>query len=109
MRASLEQSQRKDVWKKILNLRIAGVQLDTSSLYWDTVDTCYGSRDLPRDSSRLPGCVDTCHSHVYSLGADDKARVSRLVTVLAYNCPDIPYIPLIYPVTSIILFSGFTE
>ena len=109
LRDSLEPSQRKDVWKKILELRNAGVQLDTSSLYWDTVDTCYGSRDLPRDSSRLPGCVDTCHSHVYSLGPDDKARVSRLVTVLSYNCPDIPYIPLIYPVTAIILVAGFTE
>ena len=109
LRESLEPNQRKDVWKKILELRTAGVQLDTSSLYWDTVDTCYGSRDLPRDSSRLPGCVDTSHIHVYSLGPDDRARVSRLVTVLSYNCPDIPYIPLIYPVTAVILVAGFTE
>ena len=109
LRNSLDQSQRKDVWKKILDCRSAGLQLDTRSLYWDTVDTCYGGRELPRDSFRLPGCVDMCHRHVYYLGKEDTARVSRLLTVLAYNCPDIPYIPLVYPVTALMLVTGFPE
>ena len=43
------------------------------------------------------------------LSDDDRARVARIVTVLAYNCPDIPYIPLIYPVSALFLMSGISE
>ena len=109
LRNGLPDSERQTVWKKILNVRCHGTGANNSDLYWDTVDTCYGTRTLSMDTSRLPGCVDTSHCHVYSLSEEDKARVTRLVTVLAYNCPDIPFIPLIYPVTSLFLVSGTSE
>ena len=50
-------------------------QANTAALYWDTVDTCYGTRTLD------------------SLSAEGAAGVERLATVLAYNCPDIPHLP----------------
>jgi len=109
LRTSLQQGDREDVWKKILETRSHDGEFNSDSLYWDTVDTCYGTRTLSRDTSRLPGCVDTSHCHVYNLQDDDRARVARIVTVLAYNCPDIPYIPLIYPVSALFLMSGMSE
>ena len=109
LRNFLNLSERETVWRKILEIRSSGTVVDTDSLYWDTVDTCYGSRTLNKDPTRVPGCVDTCHCHVYSLSSDDQARVSRIVTVLAYNCPDIPYIPLLYPVTSLLMLAGLSE
>ena len=69
----LSQEERTAVWKKILD-RNSDTQLDNETLFWETVDTCYGTRDLVRDTSRLPGCVDTSHCHVYSLSADDQVR-----------------------------------
>ena len=104
----LSQDERKNIWKKILD-RNSDTQLDTETLFWETVDTCYGTRDLIRDTSRLPGCVDTSHCHVYTLSAEDQGRVTRVVTVMAYNCPDIPYIPLVYPVSALLLMSGMSE
>jgi len=110
--ASLGQ-QREANWKRILEVRTAGSQFSCSSLYWDTVQTCYGTIDtatLSKESStRLPGCVDTGHCHSYGLNQAGLAIVGRLVTVLAYNCPDMPFIPLLYPITSVLVKQGITE
>jgi len=104
---SLEK-ERKAVWKQILQIRTSGSQFSSSSLYWDTVQTCYGSTDLPTETSRLPGCVDTNHCSSYGLDHAGRATVARLVTVLAYNT-DLPYIPFIYPITAILVKQGVSE
>jgi len=112
LRESMEAGQRLTVWKKILEVRSAGCpQLDTAALYWDTVDTCYGTRTLDTGGARarLPGCVDTAHVPAYSLSAEGAARVARLVTVLAYNCPDIPHLPLVFPAAALLLVAGAGE
>eukprot|EP00092_Neocalanus_flemingeri_P037875 GFUD01041228.1.p1 GENE.GFUD01041228.1~~GFUD01041228.1.p1 ORF type:complete len:554 (-),score=152.51 GFUD01041228.1:339-2000(-) len=107
--ASLEQ-QREANWRKILQVRTAGAQFSSSSLYWDTVQTCYGTTTLSNvSSSRLPGCVDTNHCPSYGLDQTGKATVARLVTVLAYNSPDVPFIPLLYPITSVLLKQNICE
>jgi len=107
--ASLDQ-QRETNWKRILEVRTAGSQFSSSSLYWDTVQTCYGTTTLSTENmTRLPGCVDTSHCHSYGLDKTGQATVARLVTVLAYNSPDVPYIPLLYPITSVLLKQGISE
>ena len=112
LRDSVDAGQRLSIWKKILEVRSAGCpQLDTAALYWDTVDTCYGTRTLDTGGAlaRLPGCVDTAHVPAYSLSSEGAARVARLVTVLAYNCPDIPHLPLVFPSAALLLVAGAGE
>ena len=105
------ESSRSQNWRKILELRTACNQVDTSSLYWDTVETCFGTKSLPTKSEaqRLPSCVDQRHCPSYGLENKEKAMVARLITVLAYNCPDATFIPLLYPITAVILKQGFSE
>jgi len=106
--ATLEQ-ERSLNWKKILEIRTAGSQFSSSSLYWDTVQTCYGSTTLSMDNTRLPSCVDTNHCPSYGLDQIGKATVNRLVTVLAYNSPEVSYVPLLYPITSVFIKQGISE
>ena len=55
------------------------------------MDTCYGTRTLD------------------SLSAEGAAGVERLATVLAYNCPDIPHLPLVFPAAALLLVAGASE
>ncbi|XP_023326393.1 TBC1 domain family member 24 isoform X2 [Eurytemora carolleeae] len=84
------------VWKSILVLRTKNKLIDNDSIYWDTVDTCFGSRNLEDCADQTPGCVDS-HQLNYDLDTESKAQVCRLVTCIAYMSPDVPYCPLLYP------------
>ena len=106
--ANLEE-QRSVNWKKILEVRTSDSQFSSSSLYWDTVQTCYGTTTLSTETTRLPACVDTNHCPTYGLGQTGQATVNRLVTVLAYNSPDLSYLPLLYPITSVLIKQGISE
>ena len=108
IRSSLGEQERYSVWKKILEVRSED-SFCCSSLYWDTVDTCYGTRSLSLESGRLPGLVDPHHVPQYGLSAEGVAKVCRVLTVLAYNSPDISHIPLLYPVTALLTLSGLQE
>ena len=96
-------------WKKILEVRTSDSQFSSSTLYWDTMQTCYGTTTLSTENTRLPACVDTNHCPTYGLGQTGQATVNRLVTVLAYNSPDLSYLPLLYPITSVLIKQGISE
>jgi len=103
------EEERSKNWEKILAYRTAGSQFSSSSLYWETVETCYGSTTLSMDSTRLPSCVATKHCPVYGLDKQGSAVVNRLVTVLAYNNPAVTFAPLLYPITSVLIKQGISE
>jgi len=103
------EEERNKNWEKILAYRTAGSQFSSSSLYWETVETCYGSTTLSMDSTRLPTCVATKHCPVYGLDKQGSAVVNRLVTVLAYNNPAVTFAPLLYPITSVLTKQGISE
>ena len=83
-----------------------------SSLYWDTVDDCYGERTLrlsPDWRRRLPQCFDPQHCPQYGLSDEQTGQVCRALTVFSFNNPDISYLPLLYPVTSLMIQAGLSE
>ena len=111
LRSSLSQEDRCSVWKKILEVRTSD-EFHCSSLYWDTVDDCCGERTLrlsPDWRRRLPGCVDPQHCPDYGLTEDQTAKVCRVLTVFSFNNPDIPFLPLLLPITSLLLQAGLSE
>ncbi|SPP79587.1 blast:TBC1 domain family member 24 [Drosophila guanche] len=51
----------------------------------------------------LPAFVDATHCLPYHLTSTGRAVADRIVNVLGYDCPDITYSPVLYPITSILL------
>lgn len=51
----------------------------------------------------LPPFVDSIHCLPYYLTRKGRAVADRVVSVLAYVCPDITYSPTIYPIAAILL------
>ena len=111
LRCSVGQQERGSVWKKILEVRTSD-EFHCSSLYWDTVDDCYGDRTLrlsPDWRRRLPHCVEPQHCPQYGLSEEQTGQVCRVLTVFSFNNPDISYLPLLYPVTSLLIQAGLSE
>ena len=111
LRSSVGQQERCSVWKKILEVRTSE-EFHCSSLYWDTVDDCYGERTLrlsPDWRLRLPDCVDGQHCPQYGLSEEQTGKVCRVLTVFSFNNPDISYLPLLYPLTCLLLQAGLSE
>ena len=76
------------------------------------MDACYGERtlSLSQDWRRgLPSCVDPSHCPHYGLSDQQTGKVCRVLTVFSYNNPDIPYLPLLQPLTSLLLLAGLAE
>jgi len=90
------------VWLSILGSHTRDSPVDTSDIYWDTVQTCFGGTDLQDCVDRTPGCVDSNHTPTFDLNKDAKAQVCRLVTCLPYNSPDIPFCPLLFPSAAVL-------
>ena len=111
LRSSLGQQERSSVWKAMLEVR-ATEEFNCSSLYWDTVDACYGERTLSLDQDwrrRLPSCVEAEHCPHYGLSDQQTGQVCRVLTVFSFNNPDIPFLPLLHPVISLLLLAGLAE
>lgn len=51
----------------------------------------------------LPAFVDATHCLPYHLTSTGRAVADRIVNVLGYDCPDITYSPVLYPITSLLL------
>lgn len=51
----------------------------------------------------LPPFVDPTHCLPYYLTRKGRAVADRVVSVLAYVCPDITYSPTLYPIAAILL------
>lgn len=51
----------------------------------------------------LPPFVDSTHCLPYHLTRKGRSVADRVVTVLAYACPDITYSPTLYPIASLLL------
>lgn len=63
----------------------------------------FGTTELPEKPIMLPPFVDSTHCLPYHLTRKGRAVADRVVTVLAYACPDITYSPTLYPITALLL------
>lgn len=63
----------------------------------------FGTTELPEKPIMLPPFVDSKHCLPYYLTKKGRAVADRVVSVLAYVCPDITYSPTIYPIAAILL------
>lgn len=63
----------------------------------------FGTTELSEKPIMLPAFVDATHCLPYHLTRTGRAVADRIVNVLGYDCPDITYSPVLYPITSILL------
>ncbi|XP_069962372.1 GTPase-activating protein skywalker isoform X8 [Bactrocera oleae] len=71
--------------------------------YWDMVHQVFGTTELSEKPIMLPAFVDPAHCLTYHLTRTGRSVADRIVNVLGYDCPDITYSPVLYPITSILL------
>ncbi|XP_068150265.1 GTPase-activating protein skywalker isoform X7 [Drosophila tropicalis] len=71
--------------------------------YWEMVHQVFGTTELSEKPIMLPAFVDAIHCLPYHLTSTGRAVADRIVNVLGYDCPDITYSPVLYPITSILL------
>ncbi|KAM7353508.1 GTPase-activating protein skywalker isoform 9-T15 [Cochliomyia hominivorax] len=71
--------------------------------YWEMVHQVFGTTELSEKPIMLPAFVDATHCLPYHLTRTGRAVADRIVNVLGYDCPDITYSPVLYPITSILL------
>ncbi|XP_043067424.1 GTPase-activating protein skywalker isoform X11 [Drosophila bipectinata] len=71
--------------------------------YWEMVHQVFGTTELSEKPIMLPAFVDATHCLPYHLTSTGRAVADRIVNVLGYDCPDITYSPVLYPITSILL------
>ena len=71
-------------------------------IFQDTIQTCFGTKELPPEDTGLPNCVDVQHMNSYYLNKTGKGSIIRILTCFAYNHPDLQYSPMLYPIASII-------
>ncbi|KAL7739700.1 hypothetical protein ACLKA6_012684 [Drosophila palustris] len=71
--------------------------------YWEMVHQVFGTTELSEKPIMLPAFVDATHCLPYHLTATGRAVADRIVNVLGYDCPDITYSPVLYPITSLLL------
>ncbi|XP_036329261.1 GTPase-activating protein skywalker isoform X6 [Rhagoletis pomonella] len=71
--------------------------------YWDMVHQVFGTTELSEKPIMLPAFVDPAHCLTFHLTRTGRAVADRIVNVLGYDCPDITYSPVLYPITSILL------
>lgn len=67
------------------------------------IQKVFGTTELPDKPIMLPPFVDSTHCLPYYLTRKGRAVADRVVSVLAYVCPDITYSPTIYPIAAILL------
>jgi len=104
---SLVAGDRATGLRALLKARSKG-ECDNSVIYWDTVETCFGSREL-NPTAPLPGCVEPTFTPQHSLDIKTRGELARLLNVVAYNAPDAPYVPLFHPVAGLLLEAGLNE
>ncbi|XP_064551341.1 GTPase-activating protein skywalker isoform X7 [Drosophila montana] len=71
--------------------------------YWEMVHQVFGTTELSDKPIMLPAFVDATHCLPYHLTSTGRAVADRIVNVLGYDCPDITYSPVLYPITSLLL------
>ncbi|XP_055919643.1 GTPase-activating protein skywalker isoform X3 [Eupeodes corollae] len=71
--------------------------------YWEMVHQVFGTTELSEKPIMLPAFVDSAHCLPYHLTRTGRAVADRIVNVLGYDCPDITFSPVLYPITSILL------
>ncbi|XP_034101168.1 GTPase-activating protein skywalker isoform X10 [Drosophila albomicans] len=71
--------------------------------YWEMVHQVFGTTELSEKPIMLPAFVDATHCLPYHLTGTGRSVADRIVNVLGYDCPDITYSPVLYPITSLLL------
>ncbi|XP_055304380.1 GTPase-activating protein skywalker isoform X2 [Sitodiplosis mosellana] len=93
---------RAQLWPAICSQHQVGKSM-LEGYYWDMVNQVFGTTELPDKPIMLPPFVDPTHCLPYYLTRKGRAVADRVVSVLAYVCPDITYSPTIYPIAAILL------
>jgi len=95
---------RPELWTAWMEVksRSRGNTGDTTEMYWFTVETCFGSRDLPSGPVGYPHCVDPSHTNSFHLDTSGQASLGRVLTCISYNCPDIAFCPLMCSAAAIL-------
>lgn len=80
-------------------------QCDKANFFfaWYLILQVFGTTELPDKPIMLPPFVDSTHCLPYYLTRKGRAVADRVVSVLAYVCPDITFSPTIYPIAAILL------
>ncbi|XP_032592469.1 GTPase-activating protein skywalker isoform X1 [Drosophila grimshawi] len=71
--------------------------------YWEMVHQVFGTTELSEKPIMLPAFVDATHCLPYHLTSTGRAVADRIVNVLGYDCPDITYSPVLYPIAALLL------
>ena len=82
-------------------LNAASLAEATAQLYHETIQSCYGTKELSSEDVGLPSCVEPKMTQSFFLSNHGKLTVARIMTCFAYNQPDIQYCPMLHPIASI--------
>lgn len=86
-------------WASEVNQIINPSTYDVYVIIWQV----FGTTELSDKPIMLPAFVDATHCLPYHLTSTGRAVADRIVNVLGYDCPDITYSPVLYPITSLLL------
>lgn len=73
------------------------------AMFFFLMSQVFGTTELPEKPIMLPPFVDSTHCLPYHLTRKGRAVADRVVSVLAYVCPDITYSPSLYPIAALLL------
>ncbi|BFF95745.1 GTPase-activating protein skywalker [Drosophila madeirensis] len=93
---------RAQLWPMLCGQHLTKQQM-LDGFYWEMVHQVFGTTELSEKPIMLPAFVDATHCLPYHLTSTGRAVADRIVNVLGYDCPDITYSPVLYPITSILL------
>ncbi len=101
---SLQREERAEIWRGVFLKKEGGGEDKgdaNAGFYWESVKTCFGTDELPKEAPPPPGILEPAHMNAFCLTAAGKTSVLRLLTCFAYNSPDIQYCPHAYPIAAV--------
>eukprot|EP00095_Tigriopus_kingsejongensis_P002050 maker-scaffold254_size236139-snap-gene-0.9 protein:Tk02050 transcript:maker-scaffold254_size236139-snap-gene-0.9-mRNA-1 annotation:"tbc1 domain family member 24 isoform x4" len=100
---SLHREERTHLWMGLYEKKEGQDSAQANRvLFQDSLETCFGSKELPKEMPQLPSAVESSHLNSFCLTRKGKISTARILVVFIYNNPDIQFAPALYPLTAII-------